>query len=82
MTPNKTPGVIISTQSLVLQKIKRENGGNYTCLVSNDLGETTSTVVNLRVQCEYDTLFMLFSNVMNNYPINTIQSPLCFVFVY
>lgn len=54
MTHNRTAGVIMSTQSLVLQKIKRDNGGNYTCLASNDRGETTSSIENLRVQCECD----------------------------
>ncbi|XP_074104616.1 sidestep III isoform X1 [Cotesia typhae] len=47
---NATAGIVMSSQNLVLQKIKRENGGNYTCLASNGRGETTSTVVPLRVQ--------------------------------
>ena len=45
----------MSTQSLVLQKIGRDNAGNYTCLASNDRGETTSPVVTLRVQCKFKT---------------------------
>ncbi|XP_012276028.1 hemicentin-2 [Orussus abietinus] len=50
LTQNNSAGIIMSTQSLVLQKIGRENAGNYTCLASNDRGETTSPVVSLRVQ--------------------------------
>ncbi|XP_003702634.2 sidestep III [Megachile rotundata] len=50
LTQNSSAGIIMSTQSLVLQKIGRDNAGNYTCLASNDRGETTSPVVTLRVQ--------------------------------
>lgn len=53
LVQNATAGIVMSSQNLVLQKIKRENGGNYTCLASNDRGETTSSVVPLRVQCKY-----------------------------
>lgn len=52
LTQNYSAGIIMSTQSLVLQGIGRDNGGNYTCLASNDRGETTSPIVNLRVQCK------------------------------
>ncbi|XP_014228892.1 hemicentin-2-like [Trichogramma pretiosum] len=47
---NYSAGIIMSTQSLVLQRIERENAGNYTCLASNDRGETSSPTVALRVQ--------------------------------
>ncbi|XP_031825598.2 sidestep III isoform X2 [Nomia melanderi] len=50
LTQNYSAGVIMSTQSLVLQKIGRDNAGNYTCRASNDRGETTSPAVTLRVQ--------------------------------
>lgn len=53
LTQNQSAGIIMSTQSLVLQKIGRDNAGNYTCLASNDRGETTSPIVTLRVQCKY-----------------------------
>ncbi|TGZ45921.1 Turtle-like protein A [Temnothorax longispinosus] len=52
LTQNYSAGIIMSTQSLVLQGIGRDNAGNYTCLASNDRGETTSPIVNLRVQCK------------------------------
>ncbi|XP_066591328.1 protein turtle homolog A-like [Prorops nasuta] len=50
LSQNYSAGVIMSTQSLVLQSIGRDNAGNYTCLASNARGETTSSVVPLRVQ--------------------------------
>ncbi|KAK0081702.1 hypothetical protein PV325_011682 [Microctonus aethiopoides] len=50
LVQNASAGIVMSSQNLVLQKINRENGGNYTCLASNDRGETSSTVVPLRVQ--------------------------------
>ncbi|KAF7990771.1 hypothetical protein HCN44_000576 [Aphidius gifuensis] len=43
-------GIVLSAQNLVLQKINRENGGNYSCLASNSRGETASSIVPLRVQ--------------------------------
>lgn len=46
-------GVIISTNSLVLQKVSRLHTGNYTCVATNERGETSSKPVSLRVQCEY-----------------------------
>ncbi|XP_058808984.1 hemicentin-2-like [Phymastichus coffea] len=47
---NQPAGVIMSTQSLVLQRIERANAGNYSCLASNDRGQTSSSQVALRVQ--------------------------------
>lgn len=58
LTQNYSAGIIMSTQSLVLQKIGRDNAGNYTCLASNDRGETTSPVVTLRVQCKFKKKYM------------------------
>lgn len=57
LTQNQSAGIIMSTQSLVLQKIGRDNAGNYTCLASNDRGETTSPIVTLRVQCKYEIYY-------------------------
>lgn len=57
LTQNQSAGIIMSTQSLVLQKIGRDNAGNYTCLASNDRGETISPIVTLRVQCKYEMCY-------------------------
>ncbi|VEN51524.1 unnamed protein product [Callosobruchus maculatus] len=43
-------GVIISTHSLVLQKVARWQSGSYTCLAANARGETSSAPVYLRVR--------------------------------
>lgn len=51
-------GVIISTHSLVLQKVTRSQGGDYTCLAANPRGETMSQPVNLRVRCKYSSYFI------------------------
>lgn len=57
---NPSAGIIMSTQSLVLQRIERENAGNYTCRAINLQGETDSPTVNLRVQCK---CYFLFSRI-------------------
>lgn len=46
-------GIIVSTRSLVLQKVTRKEAGAYACKAANTKGETSSQVVNLRVQCKY-----------------------------
>ncbi|XP_049877454.1 hemicentin-2-like isoform X2 [Pectinophora gossypiella] len=47
---NMTSGVILSTRSLVLQKVTRKDAGGYSCKAANSRGETSSEVVKLRVQ--------------------------------
>ncbi|CAM1311000.1 Uncharacterised protein g5577 [Pycnogonum litorale] len=43
-------GVIISTQSLVLEKVNRHRRGNYTCRAVNTEGSGISNPVSLRIQ--------------------------------
>lgn len=52
MLHNITAGVILSDQSLVLQSLKKEKAGDYSCQAANVEGTTTSNVVTLRIQCE------------------------------
>lgn len=70
LTQNQSAGIIMSTQSLVLQKIGRDNAGNYTCLASNDRGETTSPIVTLRVQCKYKIINIVIDKLINNLTIH------------
>ncbi|KAG5671866.1 hypothetical protein PVAND_002037 [Polypedilum vanderplanki] len=49
VTQNVSWGVIISTRSLVLQRVGRNHSGMYACSAANDRGETQSSLVSLRV---------------------------------
>jgi hypothetical protein len=41
----------INSPSLILQTIKRNDEGEYTCVTSNSIGRSQSSV-NIRVQCK------------------------------
>lgn len=49
---NKSAGIIVSNQSLVLQSVKRSNRGKYTCTAENSEGIGESAALYLRVQCK------------------------------
>ena len=44
-------GIIISNQSLVVQRVTRADSGRYTCHVFNTEGEGVSEAVRLSVKC-------------------------------
>ncbi|XP_072933154.1 neural cell adhesion molecule 1-like [Epargyreus clarus] len=50
VTQNISSGVFISTKSLVLQRVTKRDGGLYTCRAANQMGESSSQAVFLRVQ--------------------------------
>ncbi|XP_037943815.1 synaptogenesis protein syg-2-like [Teleopsis dalmanni] len=50
VSQNVSWGVIISTRSLVLQRVGRVHAGFYACSAANDRGETQSALVNLRIR--------------------------------
>ncbi|XP_060805155.1 synaptogenesis protein syg-2 [Amyelois transitella] len=50
VTQNMSSGIILSTRSLVLQKVTRQEAGGYSCRAANTRGETSSDMVWLRVQ--------------------------------
>ncbi|GBP52395.1 hypothetical protein EVAR_37783_1 [Eumeta japonica] len=62
VTQNMTSGIILSTRSLVLQKVTRQEAGEYSCRSANARGETSSESVHLRVQCK------CFSESLKNRP--------------
>lgn len=50
VSQNISSGVVISTKSLVLQRVAKQDGGLYTCRAANQMGESSSHAVYLRVQ--------------------------------
>ncbi|GIY44299.1 hypothetical protein CDAR_281371 [Caerostris darwini] len=50
---NVSAGLIISNQSLVLQRVQRTNRGHYTCSASNTEGMGESKPLYLSIQCKY-----------------------------
>ena len=51
--PDRAKGVIISSGSLVLQRVTRRRAGNYTCVASNVEGDRSSNAVTLEIMCEF-----------------------------
>ncbi|KAH6930704.1 hypothetical protein HPB50_017355 [Hyalomma asiaticum] len=50
LASNASAGIIVSNQSLVLQKVDRRERGRYTCTATNGEGIGESNAVNLRVR--------------------------------
>ena len=45
--------IIMTNQSLVIQKVHRAHRGRYQCVAFNDQGETVSEPLMLKVNCKY-----------------------------
>ena len=57
--PRPGDGKIISNQSLVLQKVKKEDAGDYTCQAFNVEGQMESSSQSLDIMCEYPAVSSL-----------------------
>ncbi|XP_055848282.1 uncharacterized protein LOC129913564 isoform X2 [Episyrphus balteatus] len=73
VTQNVSWGVIISTRSLVLQRVARLHAGLYACSAANDRGETQSALVNLRIRyapvCSTTTVTVVGASIEESVPI-------------
>ncbi|XP_055585005.1 hemicentin-2-like [Uranotaenia lowii] len=71
VTQNVTSGVIISTRSLVLQRVGRYHSGMYACSAANDRGETQSDAVALRIHLKQIGRFFFLTTIGTLNGINT-----------
>jgi len=62
--PRPGDGKIISNQSLVIQKVKKEDGGNYTCQAYNVEGQMESLPQMLDIMCKWQTFVYLFNLIL------------------
>lgn len=58
---NRSEGIIIANQSLVLQNIKRKSSGHYQCSGRNEVGIGLSNELFIRVQCKFLSLSLVLS---------------------
>ncbi|PRD24940.1 UNVERIFIED_CONTAM: hypothetical protein NCL1_42362 [Trichonephila clavipes] len=56
LATNLSRGILVNNQSLILQKVGRENRGMYRCQATNSEGEGESDVVKLDIQCKYGVI--------------------------
>ena len=63
---NSSAGIIMSNQSLVLQRIDRQTAGLYTCLATNMEGQGESNALALPVKCECLSSFFFNQNKIKN----------------
>ena len=68
-------GILISDTSLVLQKIKRTQAGNYMCVASHLEGDAESNSLTIRILCEYSQLRIIQG--LLSYIILLTDAPVC-----
>ena len=57
-------GVILSNLTLVLQRVTRETHGEYTCRAANTEGSVSSNMLQLDIQCEWQSAVIRISALM------------------
>ncbi|XP_062702021.1 uncharacterized protein LOC115257156 isoform X3 [Aedes albopictus] len=73
VTQNVTSGVIISTRSLVLQRVGRYHSGMYACSAANDRGETQSEPTELKIHfapvCASSSIMIVGASLDERVPV-------------
>lgn len=49
---SQSSGIIVTNQSLVLQKVRRQHSGRYQCMAFNIEGDSLSDAIDLKVKCK------------------------------
>ena len=50
--PNRSAGILVTDNSLALQKVTRMSSGRYQCWASNVEGDTISNNITMNIKCE------------------------------
>lgn len=73
--------IIMTNQSLVIQKVHRSHRGRYQCVAFNDQGETVSEALMLKVNCKFaaksaksSPLFVQFFDRFSSLVVATVVS--------
>ncbi|KAK3926158.1 Kin of IRRE-like protein 2 [Frankliniella fusca] len=77
VTHNVSMGVVLSTQSLVMQGVTRAHAGLYVCKAANDQGETASQPVRLRVKSRYAPVCRSAVPVVMGASLDETNAPVC-----
>ena len=70
---DRSKGIIIANQTLVLQRIKKTSRGNYQCIGRNEIGIGKSNPLFLRVQCKFPSSALEGKNI---FPVELICRPI------
>ena len=71
--PSRQNGILISNYSLVLQNVRLNDAGYYSCQAENYIGATESNKLELKIKCKFFDHKEPSSHLRNNFDVNIRQ---------